>query len=149
MIHVAAVTMIDRPVQDVWDFFTDLSNSPQWTRSGSELRVTSPGPLGIGTTIASVRTIFGREIKSQRIIVTGFEPPNRLSIEAHVPLLGRATNNLEFRSMGVGTSLSREGDLSLGRAEPVLGPMLARLISSQWNAELANVKRLVEGPTTR
>jgi hypothetical protein len=74
MMRIAVDTQIDRPVQGVWDFFFDLANSPRWTRSGSELRQTSEGALGVGTTLVSVRPILGREIKSQSIVVTQTSP---------------------------------------------------------------------------
>jgi uncharacterized membrane protein len=44
MLRIDVTTLISRPVQEVWDFFNDLTNSPRWTRSGSEVRQTSDGP---------------------------------------------------------------------------------------------------------
>ena len=66
MVRIDVTTLISRPVQEVWEFFIDFTNSSHWTRSGSELRKTSDGPFGVGTTVESVRPMFGREIKSQR-----------------------------------------------------------------------------------
>lgn len=63
MVRIDVTTLISRPVQKVWDFFIDFTNSSHWTRSGSELRMTSEGTFGVGTTVESVRPIFGREIK--------------------------------------------------------------------------------------
>ena len=45
--RIAVSTLINRPLQEVWDFSMDLSNSSQWTASGSELRQTSTGPPGV------------------------------------------------------------------------------------------------------
>src|SRR5439155_23911975 len=84
MVRLDVSRVIDRPVQEVWDFFVDLTNSPRWTRSGSELRQTSEGPLGGGSTVESVRPLFGREIKSQRMVATAFDPPQRISFTADV-----------------------------------------------------------------
>jgi uncharacterized protein YndB with AHSA1/START domain len=146
VLRIEVSTLINRPVQQVWDFFIDLTNSPQWTRSGSELRQTSPGPLGLGTTMESVRPMLGREIKSQAIVVTRYEPGHLLSYDAAVPLIGHAPGRFTFESVGGGTRLSRAGELKLGRAERLLGPVLIRVLRSGWGTELSNLKRLVEAP---
>jgi Polyketide cyclase / dehydrase and lipid transport. len=144
MLRIAVNTLINRPVQDVWDFFIDLTNSPRWTRSGSELRQTSEGPLGVGATIESVRPIFGREIKSQTIVVTQYEPGHLIAYAAAIPLLGHTTGGFTFESVGGGTRLSRWGELELGRAEGLLGPILARVLRGGWGTEMSNQKRLIE-----
>lgn len=144
MLRIKVSTLIGQPVQEVWDLFIDLTNSPRWTRSGSELRQRSAGPIGVGTEIDSVRPLFGREIKSQTIVVTRYEPGHLLSYAAVVPLIGRTTGDFTFESAGGGTRLSRDGDVSLGRAEGLLGPTLARVLRSGWGTELSNLKRLVE-----
>src|SRR5258707_4260789 len=69
MLRIDVTNVISRPGQDLWDFFVDLTNSPRWTQSGSELRPTSQGPLGLGTTIVSVRTILGLGLKDQTCVV--------------------------------------------------------------------------------
>jgi uncharacterized protein YndB with AHSA1/START domain len=110
-------TVISRPVQEVWDYFIDLKHSPRWTRSGSELRATSAGPFGVGTTVESVRPLFGREIRSQRLVTTHYEPPQLVSFTAEVPLIGHLVGGFTFESIGGGTRLSRWTELeAAGRA---------------------------------
>ena len=144
MLQVKVSALIGRPVQEVWDVFIDLTNSPRWTRSGSELRQRSTGPMGVGTTIESVRPLFGREVKSQAIVVTRYEPGHLLSYDAAVPLIGNTTGSFRFESVDGGTRLSRGGELNPGRAEALLGPILARVLRSGWGTELSNMKRLAE-----
>lgn len=144
MLRIDVTTLIARPVQEVWDFFNDLTNSPRWTRSGSEVRQTSGGPLGVGATFESVRRIFGREIKSQTLVATEYEPGRLISYSAAVPLLGQVIGGYTFESVDGGTRLSRWTEAELGRAERLLGPIVARSVSSGQGTELANLKRLIE-----
>jgi uncharacterized protein YndB with AHSA1/START domain len=144
MLRIEVTTLINRPVQEAWDFFTDLTNSPRWTRSGSELRQTSEGALGVGATIESVRPMFGREIKSQTIVVTQYEPRHLISFTSDVKLLGRVTGGVTFENVGGATRLSRWSEADLGRANRLLGPILARLVRWGQGSEMSNLKRLIE-----
>jgi hypothetical protein len=95
-------------------------------------------------TIESVRPMFGREIRSQRILVTQYEQGTFIAMTTAVPLLGHAAMRFTFESVGGGTRLSREGEFGLGRAEGLLGPILTRLLRKGWRTEMANLKRLIE-----
>jgi uncharacterized protein YndB with AHSA1/START domain len=142
MLPIKVTALINRPVQEVWDFFIDLTNSPRWTRSGSELRQTSEGGPGLGMTIESVRPMFGREMKSQTMVVTDYEPRHLISYTVVVPLLGHVTGGFTFEDVGGATRLSRWSDLS--RANRLLGPILARVLRRTQRSEMSNLKRLIE-----
>ena len=144
MLRIEVSTLVSRPVPEVWGYFIDLTNSARWTRSGSELRQTSDGALGVGATINSVRPMFGWEIKSQTMTVTHYEPEHLASFTAAIPVLGRVTGGFTFKSEGGGTRLSRWSDLGLGRAEGLLGSILDRVARRGQQTEMANLKRLIE-----
>ena len=147
MVRIDVTTLISRPVQEVWDFFIDFTNSSHWTRSGSELRKTSEGPLGVGTTIESVRPMFGREIKSQRLVATRYEPPHLVSFTAVVPFIGDLIGGFTLESVDGGTRLSRWGELNAGGLKGAIGSALAPVVRRSWSTELSNIKRLIEART--
>jgi hypothetical protein len=45
------VTVISRPVDQVFAFLVDASTTPDWTPGLTEARQTSDGPVGAGTTV--------------------------------------------------------------------------------------------------
>jgi uncharacterized protein YndB with AHSA1/START domain len=149
MLRIDVTTLISRPVQEVWDYFIDLTNSPRWTRSGSELRKTSDGPLGVGATIESVRPMFGREIKSQRLVGTQFEPGHLISFRAAVPLLGTLTGGFTFETVGDATRLSRWTELDGGGPRGLFGAILAPVVRRSQQTELGNLKRQIEARARR
>ena len=59
MITETATVRIERPVEDVFDYFTDISNDREWNPFLKEARKTSEGPLGVGTTFHVVRKMSG------------------------------------------------------------------------------------------
>jgi hypothetical protein len=56
--------MIDRTPEEVWAFYTDWFNAPR-IRGGDMLglRQTSPGPMGIGSTLQGRRVLLGFEMR--------------------------------------------------------------------------------------
>src|SRR5437773_972307 len=116
MVRIDVETLISRPVQEVWDFFLDFTNSLRWTRSGSELRQTSEGPLGVGATFESVRSVFGREIKSQAMVATRYGPGRLVSFTTAVALLGNAVGGFTFENVAGATRLARWTVFELGPA---------------------------------
>jgi uncharacterized protein YndB with AHSA1/START domain len=137
--------VINRPVQEVWDFFADLRNSPHWTRSGSEIRQTSPGALGVGATLESRKLVLGRfDIKSQALVVTKYEPPNLVWYTSEVALLGSIGGGFAFERVEQGTRLTRTTEGEFGGILGFLGPVLLGFLRSSQQIELRNIKRLVE-----
>jgi len=144
MVRIDVTTLISRPVQEVWDFFIDFTNSPHWTRSGSELRKTSEGPFGVGTAVESVRPVWGREIRSQRLVATRYEPPHLVSFTGSVPGLGDLSGGFTIESVAGKTRLSRWTELNAGGLRGAVGSMLAPLVRRLQGVELSNLKRLIE-----
>ena len=99
-----------------------------WTRSGSELRKTSEGPFGVGTTVESVKPMFGREIRSQRLVATRYEPPYLVSFKAVVPVIGDLIGGFTLESVDGGTRLSRWAELNAGGIRGAIGSILAPFV---------------------
>jgi uncharacterized protein YndB with AHSA1/START domain len=59
VITETATVRIQRPVEEVFDYFTDISNDLQWNPYLKEAEKTSAGPLGVGTTFHVVRKMSG------------------------------------------------------------------------------------------
>lgn len=137
-------TQIDRPVSEVWDYFTDLTNSPHWTRSGSELRLTTPGPIVVGSAAESIRSVFGRQIKSQALVATTVERNHLLAYTSDLPLLGRIFGGATFETVGTSTLMSRWSESQAGGFRGALIKLLTPLLLSAQRTEMANLKRLIE-----
>src|SRR6478736_5826296 len=88
----------------------------------------SEGPFGVGTTIESVRPMFGREIKSQRLVATRYEPPHLVAFTAVVPLLGDLTGGFTIEDVGGKTRLSRWTELDAGGVRGAIGSLIAPMV---------------------
>ena len=53
--------VIRRPIDEVFAFVEDARNRPQWDDSVVSEELTSPGPIGVGTTVRTRLRSMGRE----------------------------------------------------------------------------------------
>ena len=61
MFQLTETVPIGRPAAEAWAVLTDFPHVPAWERDVLEVRQTSPGSLGVGTTLAARRVYAGRE----------------------------------------------------------------------------------------
>ena len=61
MFTITETIRIERPVQEVFDFLTDAGSRSRWDESVVFEELTSPPPVGVGTTIHSRLRAMGRE----------------------------------------------------------------------------------------
>src|SRR5262245_27248888 len=77
MITTHVTVQIDRPIEEVFDFVADPANFPQWAGAlVKESRLTSDGPVGVGTTFRQVNVLMGRRFVSEMRVVM-YERPSR------------------------------------------------------------------------
>jgi hypothetical protein len=75
--------VINRPVEQVFAFVSDLENDPLWT-PGAVMRRTSQGPLGVGTTFQQYDRFMGR----------------RMDLSLRSPTMSRPTRSASRRPRG-------------------------------------------------
>jgi carbon monoxide dehydrogenase subunit G len=72
-----ATTVIDRPIEEVFNFLADGTNDPKFSPRVLEISKTSDGPVGVGTVYAS--TVKDAGVKTSREFkITEFDPPRRI-----------------------------------------------------------------------
>ena len=73
-------TFIARQPDVVFDYFADLRNEPSYNRQVSEIRKTSPGPIGNNTVFEGLHRGFGRVTWR----LAEYERPKHVAIEGGV-----------------------------------------------------------------
>src|SRR5579864_760116 len=77
MIKVIDSVVIDRPIDEVWSFMSDLPNAHTWGL-WSEATQTSDGAVGLGTTYRSAERGLGLKIVAS-LRITAWDPPNKMT----------------------------------------------------------------------
>lgn len=134
--------IVDRPVDDVFAFFTDPMNERRWRTHLKEVSV--DGPVTLGSVVHMVVSgPGGRGIRAD-IEVTDFEPPSRYAFRViRGPV--RPTGAYTFAADGAVTrvSLSLSADLH-GVKKLVLGRPVQSSMDGEMKA-LDRAKAIIEG----
>lgn len=142
MVRIQGATLIERSVEDVFDFVADELNEPRQNPHMVRSEKTTPGPVGEGTRWTATVLSRGRPIDVD-VEVTGFERPTRLA-----SFTSMSTANIEgeltFEPHPVGTRMSWSWELRPKGAFLLVGPLFA-LVGEGPDAEIwTELKRYLE-----
>ena len=77
----SVAVLVSRPRDEVFAFVADARNRPQWDESVDSEELTSPEPIGVGTTLRTKLRSMGREYVYTWEVVE-HDPPRRMRIES-------------------------------------------------------------------
>lgn len=144
MPHFEDSIVVNRPIDEVWAYITDFFNAPRLSGSGIiGLRQSSPGPLGLGSTLQGRRVVLGFETRNT-FKITEWDPPRALSSSAEGRPFRSLVSRLTLESTADGTRLHEVVDFELQLAIKLLWPFLAPIITRRLHASLARSKALIE-----
>jgi hypothetical protein len=135
--------IVRQPVDTVFSYLVN-PDDPEWSDASDEMHITSPAPVGVGTTVRQVGHFLGRRLElelkvtdyelNQRFGMTVVSGPLRFAGVRHVEPVPEGTL---VRFVGGGES---SGFFKL--AEPLLEAAAAR----QLRRDLAKLKEVLEAP---
>ena len=134
---------IDAPIGEVWARLTDIQRQPEWMTDLKAVRVTTPGPAGVGTRAEGDIRILGILV-ADPIEVVEFAPPHRYAIRHDGRFSGSGVITLDTLDGGRRTRVEW--------AETLVPPILSNLgsiiqspiLGWVFQADLERLKRLIE-----
>jgi uncharacterized membrane protein len=142
MIKVETSVVINRPVDEVFEFVANIENLPQWAGPVLEAKQTSEGPVGVGTTQTQVAQLLGRRVETSQE-VTEYEPNKKLSTKSTsgpIPIEVHYT----FEPVAEDTRVKMEGNVDAGGFFKLAEPIVARMLKRQTEADSSTLKELLE-----
>lgn len=139
MATVSSTTLINQPVEKVFDYVVNVENHKTWQAGILEATVTPPGPVNIGSMYQYTSEVMGRRIQSQ-MQVTSFVP-NRTWGVTTIPT--PVETIYTFEPAGSATKLTITMQLSGGypaAAEAMVKQQMQKTLAEQGN----RIKQLVE-----
>lgn len=146
----SVAVVIACPRDEVFAFVADARNRPRWDDSVDSEALTSPEPIGVGTTVRTRLSSMGRDYEIDWEVVE-HEPPDRMTIEstsgpmpttlAYRLVEGDGATSVHFSVTGRPTGLLR-----------LLQPLIAHTTGRNLEKGFPRLKALLESgagsPTT-
>jgi len=142
MARIEINLVINRPVEEVFEFVSNSENLPRWRSTVLECKQTSQGPLGVGGTFRSRLTFLGRQFDGNIVVIE--HEPNRIyaskMAEGPFPLETRYT--LEPAENGTHVAFVVEG--TPGGFFKLAEPLVVSLAKRSYEADLNNLREMLE-----
>ena len=145
MFAKTATVQISRPPEEVFAFIADARNRPLWDESVGTEELTSPEPIGVGSTVRTGLRSMGRDYVLTWE-VTEHEPPSRQTIESTSgPFPTTLAYRLSPQDGGTLVQFSVTGHPT-GMLR-LLQPLIARNTEKNLDRGFPRLKRLLETGT--
>jgi hypothetical protein len=134
--------IIDRPLEDVFDFVSDECNEPRYNPQMLSVEKLSPGPIGSGTQFRAQMKSGSRTLPLL-LEFTTFERPIRLG--SHSSLSGVTIDGeLTFEAVGDSTLMRWVWDITPSGALKLLTPLVVWMGRRQETRIWSELKRCLE-----
>lgn len=134
--------IINRPIEEVFEFISNPENLPRWRAGTLEIKRNSSEPLGVGSIVKGRFTYLGRPFDGNLEIIL-HEPHQRYGtrlVEGPFPLEARYA----LVPAGSGTLLSLVIEGEPGGFFKLAEPLVVSLAKRSYEADLHNLKEMLE-----
>ena len=138
--------VIQRPIEEVFAYVSDLQNGPQWQSALLEARRTTEGPLGIGTKFTSVRKFMSQKMEAS-IEFVAYEPNHKFAIKSTSGSTPFEQSFL-FESTAEGTRLTTILELQTSGLMGLADPLISNSLRREMDASFGDLKDLLESQVT-
>ncbi len=142
VVRIKGEIVINRPVEEVFDFVSDERNEPRYNPQMIRVEQVSGGPIGVGTQFRAEARSGGRSVP-MLIEFTSFERPVRLGSHSSMSSM-IIDGELTFEPCRDATLMRWSWDLQPAGVLRLLTPLVAWMGRRQEDAVWSGLKRLLE-----
>ena len=142
MARIEINLVINRPVEEVFAFVSNSENLPRWRSTSLEMKKTSDGSLGVGSTFKGRFIFLGRQFDGN-VVVTAHEQ-NRVYVSkmAEGPFPLETGYTLEPVENGTRVTFVAEGEP--GGFFKLAEPLVVSMAKRAYTTDLQNLKEMLE-----
>jgi uncharacterized membrane protein len=147
-VHIAIMRVeesieINKPLEEVFNYVSDVGNFPQWTAHTLEVRKDTPGPPQQSDRFTLAIKSVGRRFETpyER---TSYEPKRRYTDRAVGGPIPNQQWDYTFQEVPGGTRLRRAVEAEPGGFLKLLEPLQKRAVQRQLRKDLQTLKDLLE-----
>jgi hypothetical protein len=147
MIRLEEKIMVNRSIEEVFNFVADGENMTLWNSAVFKIEKVSTGPLGVGTQFWMLRNLPSGRAENIFEVIT-YKPNTEFSIKTisgPTPFV----YHYHFTSVDSSTSLTLVAEIKLNGLGKIVKPLLAIGIRKGIKDNLNTLKRLMQTRETR
>src|SRR5258706_2787761 len=141
MFQVKVSIVINRPVEEVFAFLSNLENNLKWRSGMIKAEKISDGPIGVGTTYRLINSLFGQQVEGE-VVVTEYELNRKYATMNKSGLLIKTQRMFEAVEGGTRGTFSVETELD--GFFKLVEPLMASIGKRRLEADAVTVKKLIE-----
>jgi uncharacterized membrane protein len=142
--HVEESVVINRPLQEVFDYVANRETLPEWSASIQEVRKETQGSLlEEGARFTTVAKFLGRRFETPFEVIV-HDPPRRHTDRSLGGPFPQEYTHIFEEVAGGGTRLTEVTDGEPGGFFRLAGPLLEIAVRRQFRADLETLKDLLE-----
>jgi uncharacterized membrane protein len=146
MVRVEGEIVINRPVEEVFDFVADERNEPRYNPRMRRADQLTEGPIGVGTRFRAQTVSMGRPVEMV-IEFTDYQRPRRLVSSTHMASM-ELHGALTFDPVPDGTRMRWSWELQPRGMLKLMSPLVARMGRRQEQRIWTGLKRFLEQQKT-
>lgn len=151
--HLQGAMVVNQTSDQVWRFFSQLSNLVKWDRSVDRVIATSSGPFGVGSTFETIAPTrkgrTGKEGLRMSYRVTEYVPNHQVKILlTHSPMFKNAMWTMTTDEIPEGVQITCQVDLSVRLQYGFLLPVLLLSYKGAFRRDMAYLKQAIEQDET-
>jgi len=143
MASISSSTVINQPVEKVFNYVVAVENHKAWQAGIQDARVTPPGPIAIGSTYVYTSQVMGRKMETQ-MQVTALVLNQKWAIKT-VGIPNSVETVYLFESTGSGTKLTISMDVPAGAYPAAAEGMIKQQMQKSLEEQAGRVKQMVNG----
>ena len=149
MARIGGEILIDRPVEEVFDYVADSRNEPSFNPAMAGVELVTPLPIGRGTRFRARMGLAGTQMLVE---LTEFDRPHRLGSRTTSSMM-QTSGALTFAAGGDGTVMSWDWQVRpkgwMRMLGPLFGPLGGRVERRIWTGLKRYLENTAARPVTR
>jgi carbon monoxide dehydrogenase subunit G len=134
---------INRPISEVFEFISDLSNGPKMNEDIIKVEKVTEGPITAGTTFIETRVIRGRNAEAT-IEIVQYTPTKAFVVQSDSNGL-KVTYHYQLSEVTNGTEVSFQCEVKTSGIIMLLTkPFIIKILKQEDGDHLKNIKKALE-----
>lgn len=138
MTRIEHEVFFEWPVEEVFPYVGDPEAYPDWQDGFLESKITSQGPLGVGSTYRAIHVIAGRRVEVDNEVIA-YKLNERFAFKSISGNL-EVTGDIWLQPTGEGSKLTACFEAQFGGLFRLAEPLAARIIKRQQQADFEELK---------